>query len=108
MLKNNEGFSINCDGEVPTGGFMVSTNKATEYATKVEDLTVWAVAHYIEKHLYELINPTNYLGGWVDDGMAYLDISTNVPTIEEATDLGYVANQKAIWDVVNQESIYLQ
>ncbi len=107
-LKNGNGFSVNCDGAEPTDGFMVSTNKDTEYAVKLEDLTPTAVAHYIEKHMFELSDPDNYLGGWVDDGIVYLDISTNISTIEEAASLGYSANQKAIWDVKNKESIYLQ
>ena len=54
-----------------------------------------------------LSQPNVYLGGWLDEGIGYLDISTNVRNLQEAIELAMASDQLAIWDIVKGESIYL-
>lgn len=49
-----------------------------------------------------------YLGAWIDEGIIYIDISILVENKEDALELGKVNNQLAIYDIENNESIYLQ
>lgn len=48
-----------------------------------------------------------YLGAWIDEGITYIDISILVENKEDALELGKINNQLAIYDIQNNESIYL-
>ena len=48
-----------------------------------------------------------YLGAWIDEGITYIDISVLVENKSDAMELGKVNNQLAIYDIQNNESIYL-
>lgn len=48
-----------------------------------------------------------YLGAWIDEGIIYIDISVLVENKEDAMELGKINNQLAIYDIENNESIYL-
>lgn len=48
-----------------------------------------------------------YLGAWIDEGIVYIDISVLVENKEDALELGKVNNQLAIYDIENNDSIYL-
>ena len=48
-----------------------------------------------------------YLGAWIDEGIVYIDISVLVDNKEDAMQLGKLNNQLAIYDIQNNESIYL-
>lgn len=48
-----------------------------------------------------------YLGAWIDEGIVYIDISVLVENKDDAMELGKINNQLAIYDIENNESIYL-
>jgi hypothetical protein len=48
-----------------------------------------------------------YFGAWVDGDTLYLDVSLNIQDREVAIAYGHANHQKAIYDVNNGKSIYL-
>jgi hypothetical protein len=56
----------------------------------------------------DLTQPKAYLGGWVNEDIAYLDVSFNFQSLDEALEVAERANHIAIYDVVNCVSIYVK
>ena len=88
------------------GGFMVSL-KGTETQTKGDDYQ--AIKKTIEEK-QEIIKDNNnmYIGLWLDSGIMYIDISININDKVEALEFGKYNKQLAIYDIVNNDSIYLK
>jgi hypothetical protein len=51
--------------------------------------------------------PENNIGGWVDDGWLYLDVSIVLPNLVDAILMGRINNQKAIFNIDNGHTIDL-
>ena len=83
-------------------GFAVSTDKSAETVTTESDFAKNGVS-MVKKFLFEqrerLGLAKQYLGGWVERGKVYLDISTVVKTAQEAADLGRKHDQIAFFDL---------
>ena len=86
-------------GDAPTNGFMVSRDKSTERMLPMEHLTPQHISDFVNKHTAELSHPDNYLGGWLDNGKFYLDISSHVPHLGRATTEAVRAQQLGIYDL---------
>lgn len=96
-LKGAGGFSIHLPtGHKPTSGYMVSLAKY-ERTFPLVTLGREDLIQYIADHRIEL--QVAYLGGWIRNDVAYLDLSINVLTLQEALHLGLSQNQQAIHDV---------
>lgn len=104
-LKLDKGFSYNLEGNSPTSGFMVSPNKGTERVLSMNSIADADTDKYVQDHREELAKKDMYVGGWVSDGKAYLDVSINTPTALEALEIGKRGNQEAIYDIANDRSI---
>ena len=105
-IVKNGGATYNlANGGTPTNGYMVSKKG---FEIKFWDVPIeHAVILFIQKYGFELNNPENFLGAWMDEGTLYLDISNHYTDKDEALKQGIVNQQRAIYDVINQESIYL-
>lgn len=95
---NKELKSINA-----TSGYMVSLLGYERKCKTIEE---------IEKAITENTEiirglDSAYLGAWIDEGIVYIDISVLVENKEDALQLGKINNQLAIYDIQNNESIYL-
>jgi hypothetical protein len=96
------GFSINENGDNPSSGWMVS-QAGTERSFSIEDLASaepndlrenpvepWhdnvkaEVNRFISDNRSDLSQPGTFLGGWVDEGRLYLDVSHNIQSKDEA------------------------
>lgn len=97
-LADEGGFSVSARGSRPRSGVMVSRvgNEA-----KIPGMpTGEKIAGYLAENAEELARPGRYLGGWVDDGDTYLDISQRFPTKGQQAQLALGSNgQIAGWDV---------
>jgi hypothetical protein len=111
------GFSVGHGGLAPKTGWMVS-QKGTEMTRPLEALSAeggkmtWEgqtvdmfkanVARFVGEfraaHSDALAAPDVYLGGWVDTGVLYLDVSENIQDDDEATAAARENEQKAIYD----------
>lgn len=104
VLFTNGGFSINIlSGLSPESGYMVSL-RDNEEIIPCHEVNSDTIPGYLARH--SLPNDA-YLGGWIDADNVYLDISVNIPNIEDALNLARDNSQLAIYDLSNGESIYL-
>jgi hypothetical protein len=105
------GLSINMkDGSMPTSGYMVA--KPPEFGSIADEADFFdpvkgpkILADYMKTHRQDLGSGKNYLGTWLNEGKVYLDVSENIQSKTDAAAVGRSRNQKAIWDVVNQQEI---
>ena len=86
-------------------GFMVSL-EGTE--TQTQGNNYQAINKAIEEKQTIIQDKKNmYIGLWVDNGIMYIDISINIIDKVEALEFGKKNKQLAVYDVVNNDSIYL-
>lgn len=89
-------------GKPVTEGFAAAISRDYEQIIPGTKITPEQLAEYAAKHHDVLAaNPRNTIGTWVADGKTYIDISTVVPTKEEAIELGKKHNQLAVFDLEN-------
>jgi hypothetical protein len=94
------GFSLSLAGDQPDTGWMVS-QYGTERSVSIESLASeqpmeaipgnpWhtniknEIDRFVTDHGDDLRQPNSYLGGWVDGGRLYLDVSHNIQDEDEA------------------------
>lgn len=88
------------------GGFMVSL-EGTETQTQGDDYQ--AIKKAIEEKQAIIKDNNNmYIGLWLDSNIMYIDISININDKVEALEFGKYNKQLAIYDIVNNDSIYLK
>ena len=99
LLKENSGVSYNMTTKEynPNKGFFVSLPNL-ETKVSLNSLSVDDIATFINKHRTLLQDKTKFVGGWIDNNIAYLDISEQIENKREALELGYKHNQLAIYD----------
>lgn len=87
-------------------GFMVSL-EGTETQTKGDDYQ--AIIKAIEEKQAIIKDKNNmYIGLWLDSNIMYIDISINIIDKVEALEFGKYNKQLAIYDLKNNDSIYLK
>ena len=95
----------------PKNGFALSLRKDTE---KVIDLNAKREAikaemvQYVRSHWETIKAQGNYLGGWIDRGKLYIDISNVVANKDEAIKKARKADQLAIFDLGKGETIEIK
>lgn len=89
-------------------GYLVSVKKYEEILT-LEDFTYERIKAYLSKEgLADSVEPL-YLGAWRDEeGKIYLDMNKHLFNFTLAVREGIYQNQKAIYDLKNEKSIYLK
>jgi len=106
-IATSGGFSVQpVTGEVPGSGFMVAIFKGVERVVTRAEFSGQLVADFVGQHAALFQAAENaFLGGWLDGGQVYLDVSVNVPTLEAALELGREHDQLAVYDVASGTSI---
>ena len=110
LVLKNGGFSLNLKKETPKNGYMVSV--ADIFQLKLSEITDNEIER-LEKELNNLENKgykNGYIGGWLDTetDIVYLDISYNFRSLGMALSEATNSNQLAIYDIVNNTSLYLK
>lgn len=119
-------FSKALNGALDEGGgtFNIETAEAIDknegYMVGIKDITIVKESHLKkytagqleDRFMYGLkdfnLNIENlYVGSWLDDGSIYFDLSVWVKDRSFSVRLGDMFKQKAIYDLKNKESIYL-
>lgn len=87
-------------------GFMVSL-EGTETQTQGDD---YQAINQAIKEKQEIIKDSNnmYIGLWLDNNIMYIDISINISDKVEALEFAKYNKQLAIYDIINNDSIYLK
>lgn len=87
-------------------GFMVSL-EGTETQTQDDDYQ--AINQAIkEKQAIIKDNNNMYIGLWLDNNIMYIDISINISNKVEALEFAKYNKQLAVYDLTNNDSIYLK
>ena len=89
-----------------SNGFMVSL-EGTETQTQGNDYN--AIIKAVEEKQELIKDKKNmYVGLWLDNGIMYIDVSINIINKVDALEFGKYNKQLAIYDLVNNDSIYLK
>jgi hypothetical protein len=107
VLKNNGGsYNITTGESNPTDGYMVSLPN-NELIINAYDLCATVLKEYIIDNADKLSENDVFVGLWIDNGKAYLDVSVKINDIETACYTGIIYNQKAIYDNAKAVAIHL-
>lgn len=110
-IVENGGATFNLvTGTSPTTGFVVS-EKGFELKLKLfgnaitrEILVNAIVREFIRENGFELNRPENFLGGWIDDGELFLDISRVYDNEHDALRVAVENGQKAYYHIDNDKT----
>lgn len=103
---NEGGFTFHDHvGDGPTDGYMVSLYKNCETKLPMQELTADHVRDFCTRHADLLARPHHYLGGWLDKGHFYLDVSVHVPKVDQALRDAIRARQLGVYDVTNKRTM---
>jgi hypothetical protein len=98
-LVNNNGASYNITTGIlnPNSGFFVSLpNRELQINRNAFNTSV--LADFINNNIDLLSNENNFVGGWIENGIIYLDVSEQIADKRTALNLGVQRNQLAIYD----------
>ena len=106
-LQTGEGFSVNADQKTFTGrGYAVG---GTEVPSLVEDngsLSFNRFSASMQDMASKMLDPdTQVIGGWVDEGKAYIEVSDVVRSKYVALELAKHRNEIAVYDFQAQSEI---
>jgi GNAT superfamily N-acetyltransferase len=114
--KGVTGFSLDISSRnEPTSGYMASNAGAEETVSyddffSSRDRSRKILLDYIEKNADALSERGAYFGIWVvkDQGTVYLDVSRRYDTRGEGVRAGFENDQQSIYDIDNDEYIYMK
>jgi hypothetical protein len=107
LIRTDGGFTVRpYGGQVPTKGYFVALQGLTD-KTPVQKFSDLHILFFADKvsDLIDWTDPNFFIGGWLNKGTVYLDVSELVLDRETAIRLGQKRNQIAIWDIANCEEI---
>lgn len=101
------GVTISLSGVVPSEGFAYAPLKNSEKIVPLSGFSQNDIDDFIQLHRKTLTQPGHFVGGWVNDGNLYLDVSRvgapTAKTLEEAAS----ASQLAAYDIGGKREIKL-
>ena len=108
-LKKNGGFTAkpNLIPVKPKSGYAVSL-KGYETRVPLEIVSLGLFRELLK--CYQRLAEKNiaYIGGWIDEGYLYLDLSLILHNKEQALEVASKNKQKAIFDFGSGKTIYLE
>jgi hypothetical protein len=109
-LVTPAGFTLHpVTGYAPASGYMVSlpghTHTYPESVAQDQQALASALDATLASERDSFDQPDTYLGGWISDGMLWLDPSQNVADYADAVSLASERDQVAIWDVAGQTEV---
>lgn len=96
-LKKDGGFTLTSQGKEYITNFGFQVGKRSILKVQLDTLTEETLGQLVNGCL-DMVKPWEYLGGWVDKGLLYLDISVHVPHYSVAMELAKQHNQISIYD----------
>ena len=99
------GTTVSTHGQaVPTSGYMVALPDR-ERVIPASNLNDDSLRDYANTYRDDLMGDNRFLGGWVNEGDVYLDVSEHMTDRGDALVEGLRRNQKAVWDLDNSNEI---
>ena len=106
-LQAGEGFSVNADQRTFTGrGFAVGGTEVPSLVIENDNLSFNTFSAAMQNMASKMLDPeTQVLGGWVEAGMAFIEVSDVVRSHYVAMELAAARNEIAIYDFQEQKEI---
>jgi hypothetical protein len=106
-LQAGEGFSVTTDQKTFTGrGFAVGGTEVPSLVVENDSLSFNQFSAAMQNMASKMLDPdTQVLGGWVDAGMAFIEVSDVVRSKYVALELATHRNEIAIYDFNTQSEI---
>jgi len=111
LLQSGEGFSVRPEGLRTYTGSGYAVGGAQDFKAFEIDNESLSFIHF-EKVMNGLVSSADepqwqVIGGWVDEGRVYIELSDIIQSKSAALLLAGVRKEKAIFDFANSKSIYL-
>jgi hypothetical protein len=120
LLNEECGYTVNLEGNVPQTGYVVGITDYSyprsflidieSYGSQIDfDVFRVLVGWMIDKHPGgdEWDDSRKTVGFWIENGTVYLDCGLIITDQDDAVRLGFEYQQKAIYDLDRQETVYL-
>jgi len=106
-LQAGEGFSVTTDQKTFTGrGFAVGGTEVPSLVVENDGLSFNQFSAAMQNMASKMLDPdTQVLGGWVDAGMAFIEVSDVVRSKYVALELAEYRNERAIFDFHRKEEV---
>ena len=106
-LQDGEGFSVNADQRTFTGrGYAVGGTEVPSLVEDNESLSFNKFCLAMTSMASEMLDPdTQVIGGWVDEGKAYIEVSDVVRSKYVALELAKHRNEIAVYDFQAQAEV---
>lgn len=107
-LVNNNGASYNITTGIlnPNSGYFVSLPNR-ELQINRNNFNDEVLREFLTKNAGLLCRENNFVGGWIENDIVYLDVSEQIADKRTALNLGVQRNQLAIYDANNGKVINL-
>jgi hypothetical protein len=111
-ILTTNGATVSLTGTpTPDSGYAVSLSgheRIHDAAPRASELVLYSwLYRFGADHLPTLLQPSHYLGAWLDKGLLYLDVTVVVPELAAAIELGKANRQLAIYDLTNDRELRL-
>lgn len=103
LAKANNGITYSFKNETPKR-YVVAVDREKKFPILEER----GLYKYVADNKDLLDREGHFLGLWLNDGVWYADVSVDTNRLEFAVAIGQAFNQKAIWDNVNQQELFLK
>tara|TARA_Y100000004_G_C8824640_1_gene373491 strand:- start:207 stop:635 length:429 start_codon:yes stop_codon:yes gene_type:complete len=99
-LQAGEGFSVNADQKTFQGrGYAVGGTEVPSLVVENDGLSFNQFSAAMQNMASKMLDPdTQVIGGWVDAGMAFIEVSDVVRSKYVALELAEYRNERAIYD----------
>ena len=106
-LQDGEGFSVTADQKTFTGrGYAVGGTEVPSLVVENDSLSFNQFSAAMQNMASKMLDPdTQVLGGWVDAGMAFIEVSDVVRSKYVALELAKHRNEIAIYDFNTQSEV---
>jgi hypothetical protein len=106
-LQDGEGFSVTADQKTFTGrGYAVGGTEVPSLVVENDSLSFNQFSAAMQNMASKMLDPdTQVLGGWVDAGMAFIEVSDVVRSKYVALELAEYRNERAIFDFHRKEEV---
>lgn len=106
-LQAGEGFSVNSDQRTFQGrGYAVGGTEVPSLVVENDSLSFNQFSTAMKNMASQMLDPdTQVIGGWVDAGMAFIEVSDVVRSKYVALELAKARNEIAIYDFNTQSEV---
>ena len=106
-LQAGEGFSVNADQKTFQGrGYVVGGTEVPSLVVENDGLSFNQFSAAMQNMASKMLDAdTQVIGGWVDAGMAFIEVSDVVRSKYVALELAEYRNERAIYDFNTQSEV---